>query len=57
MKRVIAAVIVFFVIQIVQLLISFVSGRNQDISRCFNCFVNGTISSKGCVHSATDPNA
>lgn len=56
-KRVISAVIVFFVIQIVQLLISFVSGRNQDISNCFNCFVNGKISPKGCVHSATDPNA
>ena len=48
-KRVITAIIVFFVIQIVQLVVSFVSNRNQDIVRCFNCFVNGKISDKGCV--------
>lgn len=51
-KRVIAAVIVFFVIQIVQLLVGFISNGDQNISRCFNCFVNGKISEKGCI--ATD---
>lgn len=49
-KRVIAAVIVFFVIQIVQLLVSFIS-RDQDVTRCFNCFVNGKINSTGCIET------
>ena len=53
LKRVISAVIVFFVIQIVQLLIGFVSNRDQDVSRCFNCFVNGKISEKGCISTST----
>ena len=48
-KRVISAVIVFFVIQIVQILISFVSNRDQNITRCFNCFVNGDIKETGCI--------
>lgn len=52
-KRVIAAVIVFFVIQIVQLLIGFVSNGDQNISRCFNCFVNGKISDSGCRATGT----
>lgn len=51
-KRVVAAVIVFFVIQIVQLIVSFVSNRDQDISNCFNCFVNGKISEKGCIDTS-----
>ena len=54
-KRVISAVIVFFVIQIVQLLIGFVSGSDDDISKCFNCFVNGKINGKnydrGCIQT------
>lgn len=41
-KRLIAAVIVFFIIQIVQLIITFVSGDDDDsIVNCFDCFVNG----------------
>lgn len=40
-KRIIAAVIVFFVITIVQMIISFISNDNDDITSCFNCFVNG----------------
>ncbi len=47
-KRVIAAVIVFFVIQIVQIIISFVSGKDTDVVNCFNCFVNGEESENGC---------
>ncbi len=52
-KRVISAVIVFFVIQIVQLLVSFISNRDQNISRCFNCFVNGKIADNGCIATST----
>lgn len=40
-KRLIAGVLVFFVIQIVQLVIRFVSNSNNDVTKCFNCFVNG----------------
>jgi len=47
-KRVIAAVVVFFVIQIVQVVISFVSSRDSDVISCFNCFVNGTAGDNGC---------
>ena len=43
-KRIIAAVIVFFVITIVQMIISFVSNDNDDIGSCFKCFVNGDAS-------------
>lgn len=40
-KRIVAAVIVFFVITIVQMIVSFISNDNDDITSCFNCFVNG----------------
>ncbi len=43
-KRLIAAVIVFFVITIVQMIISFVSNDNDSIASCFKCFVNGDAS-------------
>ena len=43
-KIIIAAVIVFFVITIVQMIISFVSNDNDDIGSCFKCFVNGDAS-------------
>ena len=41
-KRIIAAVIVFFVIAIVKMIVSFVADDNDDIMSCFNAFVNGT---------------
>lgn len=46
-KRLIAAVIVFFVVQIVQVVITFVASGNSDdksnITQCFACFVNGSV--------------
>ena len=39
LKRAIAAVIVFFVIQIVQIIIRFVSNNETSISNCFNCLI------------------
>lgn len=48
-KRVIAAVIVFFVIQIVQLIVGFISNKDANVVNCFNCFVNGSVGEKGCV--------
>ena len=47
-KRAIAAVIVFFVIQLVQIVVRFVSGNDANITGCFNCFINGTTE-EGCV--------
>lgn len=41
-KRLIAAAIVFFVIAIVKMVVSFVADDDQDIMSCFNAFVNGT---------------
>ena len=48
LKRAIAAVIVFFVIQIVQLIVRFVSNNDTSISNCFNCFINGTAEPNAC---------
>ena len=44
-KRLIAAVIVFFVVSLVQLVVRFVAGNDNDnIMGCFNCFVSGNTS-------------
>lgn len=46
-KRLISAAIIFFVISIVQLLISFV-GDNEGIMSCANCFINGANTDGSC---------
>ncbi len=46
-KRLISAAIIFFVISIVQLLVSFVAG-DEGIMTCANCFLNGADSSGNC---------
>lgn len=53
-KRAIAAVIVFFVIQIVQIVVRFVSGNDESISNCFNCFINGESSSAACESTVVE---
>jgi hypothetical protein len=40
-KRAISAAIIFFVISIVQLIVSFVAG-DEGIMNCASCFINGT---------------
>lgn len=41
-KRLIAAVIVFFVVSLVQVVIRFVAGSDEtNVMGCFNCFVSG----------------
>ena len=40
-KRLIIAVLVFFVITLVQFLVSLVGGDKEKYSNCFDCFVNG----------------
>lgn len=47
-KRLITAVIVFFVIQVVQIIIRFVSSSDPTIMNCFNCFINGNAASNSC---------
>lgn len=56
LKRVVSAVMVFFVIQIVQLLVSFISNSDQNVSRCFNCFVNGKIADNACISTSKNIN-
>ena len=46
-KRLISAAIIFFVISIVQLLVSFVAG-DEGIMTCANCFLNGVKSDGTC---------
>ena len=53
-KRAITAIIVFFVIQIVQIIIRFVSGNDASISNCFNCFINGTSASNACESTVVE---
>lgn len=56
-KRLIAAVVVFFVIMIVQMVIRFVSTNDNNITSCFNCFVNGAEGGSdgkgGCVKAGS----
>lgn len=53
-KRAISAVIVFFVIQIVQIVVRFVSGNDESIASCFNCFINGAAESGGCESTVVE---
>ena len=46
-KRVVAAVIVFFIVSLVQLLISFVAGSDTNLWSCINCFLDGANTSSG----------
>ena len=48
-KRAIAGVLVFFIVAIVRLIISFAAGdESKDIFKCVNCFLNGTTSGGVC---------
>lgn len=53
-KRAISAVVVFFVIQIVQIILKFVSGNDSSIANCFNCFINGESGPKACESLALE---
>jgi len=54
-KRVIAAVIVFFVITIVSMLVSFLANEDASVVNCFNCFVNGDVGRDACERVAGGP--
>lgn len=48
-KRLISAAIIFFVVSIVQLLVSFVSSDDEPgIMECASCFINGTNTDGSC---------
>ena len=53
-KRLITAVIVFFVVQVVQIVIRFVSSNDSDISSCFNCFINGYAKENACISTTSE---
>ena len=47
-KRLIAAALVFFIVAIVKLLVSFAAGRDsENILTCANCFLNGAEEETG----------
>ena len=47
-KRLIAAILVFFVITIVKLVVSFASSNDGNLANCLNCFIYGEESDKQC---------
>lgn len=53
-KRLIAAVLVFFVTFIVRLVIGFVSNNDTKIANCVNCFITGDVSANACVDKGYD---
>ena len=48
-KRLISAAIIFFVVSIVQLIVSFVSSDEPGIMNCASCFINGVDSAGNCT--------
>lgn len=52
-KRTVTAVIVFFAIQLVQIIIRFVSNNDASVTSCFNCFINGKAGDGACLVSST----
>lgn len=48
-KRLITAAIIFFVVSIVQLLVSFLSSDEPGIMNCASCFWNGVDSAGNCT--------
>ena len=53
-KRAISAVIVFFVIQIVQIIVRFVSSNDASVINCFNCFINGSSGINSCESTVVE---
>lgn len=47
-RRLVMGVLVFFVIFLVQMIVSFVSNKDANVSNCFNCFVNGKVNASAC---------
>ena len=56
-KRLVAAILVFFVVFIVKLVIGFASGDKTTLPNCINCFINGTVSDQSCIQKGIDRNS
>ena len=54
LKRAITAVIVFFVILLVQIVVRLVSGNNASVMNCLNCFVHGDVGPTSCELTEVD---
>lgn len=48
-RRLVMGILVFFVVVIVQMLVSFVSNKDSNVSNCFNCFINGSVKDNSCI--------
>ena len=48
-KKAIAAVLVFFVTLIVQIVIKFAASSDANVVNCMNCFINGEVSENSCI--------
>ena len=46
-KRLIIAILVFFVVSLVQFIVSLVGGKDEPFWDCFDCFVNNNCGSAG----------
>ncbi len=53
-KRAIAAIIVFVVIPVVQIIINYFSGNDDTVMSCFNCFVSGKEGDNGCRFNTSE---
>ncbi len=48
-KRIVAAILVFFVTLVVQIIVKFASSKDATVVNCMNCFINGDRSENSCV--------
>lgn len=49
-KRLVAAIIVFFVSLVVSIVVKFASSKEDPtIINCMNCFINGTVNDSSCI--------
>ena len=48
-KRAITAAVVFFVIQVIQIVLGLVAQGDNGVVQCFNCFIRGSENENACV--------
>lgn len=48
-KRIVAAILVFVVTLVVQIVAKFASSKDVNVVNCMNCFINGEQSETGCT--------
>ncbi len=50
-RRLVMGILVFFVVVIVQMLVTFVSNKDRNVANCFRCFINGDVGDTACYVS------